>query len=89
MKCCYAEKGCTWRGTGYTVEQHVVRCASRISYIRRIEMEVSSSSVWKWLSERREWGKYLFRGALFSESVSDDYFMHLYSDITKEIEVPR
>ena len=51
-------------------------------------MEVSSSSVWKGLSERREWGKYLFEGALSSEGVSGHYFMHLYSDIAKEIEVP-
>ena len=87
VKCCHAERGCTWKGTGYNLEQHMKKCASKISHIRRIELEVSSSSVWKWLSERREWGKYLFHGMLFSEGVSDDYFANLYSDITKEIEV--
>ena len=86
MKCCHAERGCTWKGTGDNLEQHVEKC--RISCIRRIEMEVSSSSVWKGLSERREWGKYLFHGMLSSEGVSDDYFTHLYSDISEEIKVP-
>ena len=38
MKCCYAEIGCTWKGTVYAAEQHVARCVSRIS----------RNSNWKW-----------------------------------------
>lgn len=52
-----------------------------------IERKTSADPVWKGLSERRGWSKYLFRHVAESEGITHLYYRQLYPTIIKDIEV--
>ncbi|XP_064383751.1 beta-TrCP-like [Halichondria panicea] len=51
-----------------------------------IEMKVATDTVYKGLSERRGWSKYLFRHVPQSEGLAHQYYRKLYPAIIKDIE---
>ena len=64
---------------------HVV--ADGLLWKKLIARKVTTDSVWRGLSERREWGKYLFRHVPPSEGITHIYYRQLYPNIIKDIEV--
>ena len=52
-----------------------------------IERKVAVDTVWKGLSERRGWDKYLFRHVAPSEGITNQFYRQLYPSIIKDIEV--
>ena len=52
-----------------------------------IERKVLTDPVWKGLSDRKGWGKYLFRHVPLSEGITLSYYRQLYPNIIKDIEV--
>ncbi|CAI8049193.1 Beta-TrCP [Geodia barretti] len=50
-----------------------------------IERKVASEPVWEGLSERRGWGKYLFRHVAPSEGINHQFFRQLYPSIISDI----
>ena len=38
VKCCYAERGCTWRGTVSTVEEHAEKCGEQVGVLHETLM---------------------------------------------------
>jgi len=51
-----------------------------------IERKTSVDPVWKGLSKRRGWAKYLFRHVVESEGITHLYYRQLYPTIIKDIE---
>ncbi len=54
-----------------------------------IERKVKTDPIWKGLSERKGWKKYLFRHVPTSEGITHMYYRQLYPNIIKDIEVSR
>ena len=61
--------------------------ADGLLWKKLIERKVAVDTVWKGLSERRGWDKYLFRHVAPSEGITNQFYRQLYPSIIKDIEV--
>ena len=61
--------------------------ADGLLWKKLIERKVAVDTVWKGLSERRGWDKYLFRHVAHSEGITNQFYRQLYPGIIKDIEV--